>query len=570
MNNAPPSLDDLISRHFDEALCPEDHQRLTNALDSDIQSRLDFAAAARLHAGLEALASPLPAVQKRHFARWIMAGAAAVLVIGGGTLSWNQPLRDRIRITLQDMDAGSDGKPEKAVPPGLIKRIVKSPAALMTTGMEAVDVQNLLERYFVNVSPHGLTVPQALVQLEEAIKFENVLKRPELDQLSYSALNPVDPMAADPIVVTPQKTPLSVRNYLDSCKLFRYVLQNPGSFIDTRPDVYVLSAATTWQTEIREIKTEIREIKVSADFLTLGNFKPPYPEGNAAAAVLARSFGVLLSGDESATFSSNPPTATVSALPGKLDQLQRRLDQYAKNAFPQQIAVETRYLKLARAALPAGFEEQSGQVMTNESYSQFLAALMKDKTAVTIQVPSIIVRAGQQANVEIVRKISSTKTKADRVGFSQDTTATLCGELIRVDGLVKLGVLNGLALPGGFDKLGLLAKDASVPQYFNTGYEVWLPPHSTGLFVVESPQAEGFVTLVCLSANLIDPGGQPADTDSTASKPISDLPSGRPIGGKPGFVTSPWAPDWGAVDVREISSGAKVKCPFTGKPFLVP
>jgi len=49
-----------------------------------------------------------------------------------------------------------------------------------------------------------------------------------------------------------------------------------------------------------------------------------------------------------------------------------------------------------------------------------------------------------------------------------------------------------------------------------------------------------------------------------------DLPYGVPVPGRPGFVTSPYAPTRGQVDVREFASGAEVKDPFTGKVFLAP
>ncbi len=49
-----------------------------------------------------------------------------------------------------------------------------------------------------------------------------------------------------------------------------------------------------------------------------------------------------------------------------------------------------------------------------------------------------------------------------------------------------------------------------------------------------------------------------------------DMPYGIPVPNKPGFVTSPYAPKSGYVDVRGFPSGTEVKDPFTGKVFLTP
>lgn len=49
-----------------------------------------------------------------------------------------------------------------------------------------------------------------------------------------------------------------------------------------------------------------------------------------------------------------------------------------------------------------------------------------------------------------------------------------------------------------------------------------------------------------------------------------DYPFGVVVPGKPGFLTSPYAPNEGFVDARGFSSGAEVKDPFTGKVFLIP
>jgi hypothetical protein len=45
---------------------------------------------------------------------------------------------------------------------------------------------------------------------------------------------------------------------------------------------------------------------------------------------------------------------------------------------------------------------------------------------------------------------------------------------------------------------------------------------------------------------------------------------GLPVGDKPGFVTSPYSPTAGSIDVRGIPKDTEVKDPHSGKIFLVP
>jgi len=49
-----------------------------------------------------------------------------------------------------------------------------------------------------------------------------------------------------------------------------------------------------------------------------------------------------------------------------------------------------------------------------------------------------------------------------------------------------------------------------------------------------------------------------------------DLPYGTPVPGKQGFVTSPFSPNSGYIDVRGFAPGTPVKDPYTGKVFLTP
>ena len=81
-----------------------------------------------------------------------------------------------------------------------------------------------------------------------------------------------------------------------------------------------------------------------------------------------------------------------------------------------------------------------------------------------------------------------------------------------------------------------------------------------------------------------DPGTPPPNVVPSPSGPTTpppvtgpapgDKPSGPPYGikvnGKPGYVYSPFDKTAGIVDVQGMAPGTKVRCPYTGKIFIVP
>ncbi len=83
-------------------------------------------------------------------------------------------------------------------------------------------------------------------------------------------------------------------------------------------------------------------------------------------------------------------------------------------------------------------------------------------------------------------------------------------------------------------------------------------------------QNERTTTARTAGAHITEPKPSATPRAASLTQRASDLPYGKPVPGKPGYVFSPYDKSGGYVDVTGYAPGQKVKDPYTGKIFLVP
>jgi hypothetical protein len=98
-------------------------------------------------------------------------------------------------------------------------------------------------------------------------------------------------------------------------------------------------------------------------------------------------------------------------------------------------------------------------------------------------------------------------------------------------------------------------------------------PHRSSRNHNETPPSDAPNSEISASSVPARPGGRNvrvAKARSGTKQGNTGLPYGTPVPGKQGFVTSPFAPESGYVDVRSFPPGTEVNDPYSGKIFLTP
>lgn len=138
---------------------------------------------------------------------------------------------------------------------------------------------------------------------------------------------------------------------------------------------------------------------------------------------------------------------------------------------------------------------------------------------------------------------------------------------------VETGSLPGAHSASGGQRVGASADWKLLDQEphwrtraVTTSVTVW--NGSSVLLARGSPGDKDHVQILLITTMAKPESGTPAAAKPAAA--ASGLPMANPVPGKEGYVTSPYAPDTGYVDVRGFPSGAEVKCPYSGKKFVVP
>jgi hypothetical protein len=250
-----------------------------------------------------------------------------------------------------------------------------------------------------------------------------------------------------------------------------------------------------------------------------------------------------------------------------------------------EVLLNVKFVEVAKGALARLGVVPEGtpiQTIPAEKVSEVVKQLSIERGLDLVTAPSVTTRSGQRAEISVGREMDLPKGSEPPTKFVGTVFEVFprVGEgTIELEAKVNWTSLNSARTESdgrpSFDE-----RKVATTVSIRDGTAIFLrvgdlPPDRERFVIVQA-------SVVTPTPELKGPAGtsrSPESADSTSSAKVAPPPPAEdaeealmaiPVPGKPGFVTSPHAPNVGYVDIRGFPSGTKVKCPYTGRVFIVP
>ena len=481
---------DQIERYFETKITPQQADELSAALVADAALAREFVRAARHEAHLEkAFGAHAKPVRRSHPWRWVSAAAGLVAAVLVGWKFWPGKVNDsQTRITIQDVKTIPEAKDPATT--SVVRRVLPNAQAAEP---DLRDLITYLRRYMVEINLEGLTVPQALRQLHAAMKQVNFLKRPWVEQMRLNSSPPADGTERLLPGFLPHNT--SAWSVLKTCALLQTVE------IDVSPGVrYVLSAPRSGTFNGPQQKNFPR---CNALFPELANSNDPSAEVKNS---LSNKFGLVLDTDEEVVWLPESGTVVLTASQRKLAYFERVCELMMADS--NQIRLDHVLVQCPSEALPAGFDANTGLIMSSEVFAKFTQSLSAFGPGEKMNIlPSIVTQVHRVCSLEQFQN-ARTSGADSWVGFRLSTSPKLLGETVSCVGRSDFHLIGSDAVELPWEKVLSDAQSERLAQGEKitecpTEFDTYIPEGATAVFALDVPTTGG-VLLHCLTAYSID------------------------------------------------------------------
>jgi len=502
----------LIEKHLLDGLSAEEAAVLEAAVGSDPTVAGRLVAAALMDQRLSARLGPSrsapagfvavdgkPAASPA-IARWrqplaLAAALALILGLAAALAGWIRTHgQSRSEIVSHTLPA----TPKPFVPPPvvLLSDRAAGPPPVENETPAMASLRRLLSNYYLTGLQLETARPldQALERLLERARALNHLKNPMIERLTAEL--PAPDVGEDRPSVR-VSLPLPDVSLMDGLKWFAALarseifLKEPG-VVTFRP--WEWSGTESLVTEVVPVRTglltqpivlesgrvgiaESLPSSVGADRSLAGTetraVQPLTPVG------LFQSWGIAFSARASAAYDETTAAMTICHTPSSLRMIKEML-AVENSRSRAMVQISSRVLELAEA--PA----MTDGVVTDSQLQSWLEELGQTGGSDILSAPSIVVRSGQQAMVEVVEEtsgpgagaMSPLDSETDWQGLRLPLESRLEGEVVKVIGAVEL------RLPTPRQPLSLTTEDAPRTNLVTqaTDFEVVVPPGQTAVF----------------------------------------------------------------------------------------